>query len=213
MSRPATIGSLLALLAAAGSAHASTTFTASLSNAQETGSVVPTTAAGAPRPASFGSATFVLNDAMNTLTFEAVVNNIDFTGSQTADANDNLVAAHIHAGATAVPGSNGPVVWGFFGSPFNDNAPNDVVTTPFATGTGGTISGKWDLLEGNNTTLKEELPNIFAGRSYINFHTTQFPGGEVRGRILAAVPEPETYALMLGGLALLATVARRRRGR
>ena len=68
MSRPATIGSLLALLAAAGSAHASTTFTASLSNAQETGSVVPTTAAGAPRPASFGSATFVLNDAMNALT-------------------------------------------------------------------------------------------------------------------------------------------------
>jgi hypothetical protein len=212
MSRPATIGALLALLAA-GSAHASTTFTATLSNAQETSPVVPTTAAGAPRPASFGNATFVLNDAMNALTFEAVVNNIDFTGSQTADPNDNLAAAHIHAGAAALPGSNGSVVWGFFGSPFNDNAPNDVVTTAFASGTGGTISGKWDLLEGNNTTLKEQLPNIFAGRSYINFHTTQFPGGEVRGQILAAVPEPETYGLMLGGLALLATVVRRRGGR
>jgi hypothetical protein len=28
-----------------------------------------------------------------------------------------------------------------------------------------------------------------------------------------AIPEPETYALMLGGLALMATVARRRQGR
>jgi len=209
MSKPATLGAL-ALLLAAGAAHPSTSFTASLSNDQETGSVVPTTASGASRPASFGTATFVLNDAMNAMTFQAMVSNIDFTGSQTADLNDNLVAAHIHAGATAVPGSNGPVVWGFFGTPFNDNAPNDVVVTPFASGVGGTVTGKWDLLEGNNTTLKEQLPSILAGRSYINFHTTQFPSGEVRGQIVAAVPEPGTYALMLGGLAVLGAVARRR---
>ena len=55
-----------------------------------------------------------------------------------------------------------------------------------------------------------QLPNILAGRSYINFHTTQFGGGEIRGNIVAAVPEPETYALMLGGLAVVAGVARRR---
>jgi hypothetical protein len=82
--------------------------------------------------------------------------------------------------------------------------------TPFASGVGGTFSGKWDLAEGNNTTLTAQLPNILAGRSYINFHTTQFPGGEIRGNIVAAVPEPETYALMLGGLAIVAGVARRR---
>ena len=210
MSKPATIGSL-ALLLAAGAAHASTSFTATLTNGQETGSpVVPTTASGASRPASSGTASFLLNDAMNAMTFEAMVNNIDFTGSQTTDVNDNLVAAHIHAGPMAVPGSNGPVVWGFFGTPFNDDAPNDVVVTPFASGVGGTVTGKWDLLEGNNTTLKEQLPNILAGRSYINFHTTQFPGGEVRGQIVAAVPEPETYALMLGGLAALGAIVRRR---
>jgi len=101
-------------------------------------------------------------------------------------------------------------VWGFFGAPFNDNSPNDAVVTPFATGVGGTFSGKWDMGEGNNTTLTAQLANILAGRSYINFHTTQFAGGEIRGNIVVAVPEPETYALMLAGLAVVAGVARRR---
>jgi hypothetical protein len=203
-----------ALLAAAAGAHASTTFTATLTTSQEVPLGAPppvlTTAAGAPRPTSFGTATFVLNDAMTSLSFQAVVNNIDFTGLQTVDVNDNLVAAHIHAGATAVPGTTAGVVWGFFGAPFNDNNPNDVVTTPFFGAVGGTISGKWDLPEGNNTNLTAQLPNILSGHSYINFHTTQFPGGEIRGQILP-VPEPETYALMLVGLGAGFLARKRRR--
>ena len=60
--------------------------------------------------------------------------------------------------------------------------------------------------------MAAQLPNILAGRSYINFHTSQFPGGEVRGQILAvtAVPEPETTALVAIGLAMLAVWTRRR---
>ncbi|MBV9891280.1 MAG: CHRD domain-containing protein, partial [Rhizobacter sp.] len=125
-----------------------------------------------------------------------------------------VTAAHIHASPTAVPGTNAPVVWGFIGTPFNDNNPNDVVITPFATGVGGTVSGKWDLTEGNNTTFAAQLGNILAGTSYINFHTTQFPGGEIRGQILAvtAVPEPATIPLLVGGFGVLA-VRTRRRGR
>jgi hypothetical protein len=119
------------------------------------------------------------------MTFSATVFNIDFTGSQSADVNDNLGNAHIHAGVPATPGQNLPVVWGFIGAPFNDNNPNDVVVTPFASGVGGTVSGKWDAAEGNNTTLAAQLPNIFAGNSYINFHTTQFGGGEIRGNFPA----------------------------
>jgi hypothetical protein len=202
---------MLGPLALVAGAHASTTLTATLTNGQENPPTVPTTAAGQPRPASFGVATFVIDDAATSMSFSAVVNNIDFTGLQTADVNDNLVAAHIHASPTAVPGVNGPVVWGFFGAPFNDNAPNDVVFSPFATGVGGTISGKWDLAEGNNTTFAAQLANILAGHSYINFHTTQFGGGEIRGQIVAAIPEPETWALVLAGLGAIGWSARRRR--
>ncbi len=48
------------------------------------------------------------------------------------------------------------------------------------------------------------------GRAYLNIHSTAFPGGEIRA-LLAPVPEPETYALMLAGLALMAPMLGRRR--
>ena len=91
-------------------------------------------------------------------------------------------------------------------------SPNDAVFTPFATGVGGTISGKWDVLEGNNTTLTAQLPNILGGHSYINFHTTQFPGGEVRGNI-GAVPELSTWAMMILGFAGIGVMAYRRKNK
>src|SRR5207249_1148152 len=97
---------------------------ANLTNAQEVPLPTLTITGGGSRPASFGVATFVLNDAMTAMTFTATVNNIDFTGSQTADANDNLLNAHIHASSTVTPTGTAPVVWGFFGNPFNDNNPN-----------------------------------------------------------------------------------------
>ena len=42
----------------------------------------------------------------------------------------------------------------------------------------------------------DQLPNILAGNAYINFHTVQFPGGEIRGALIAPIPEPETYAFV-----------------
>ena len=194
----------------AGSAGAQTVLTATLNNASENPPTVPTTAGGQPRAASFGTASFFIDSAASFMTFTATIFNIDVTGTQTADINDNIAASHIHAGPAVTPTTNAGVVWGFFGSPFNDNNPNDAVVTPFTTGVGGTFSGKWDAPEGNNTTFAAQLANILAGRSYINFHTTQFGGGEIRGNIVAMVPEPESYALMLAGLAVVAGVARRR---
>jgi hypothetical protein len=84
------------------------------------------------------------------------------------------------------------------------------MVTPFATGVGGVFSGKWDMAEGNNTTLTAQIDNLLNGRAYINFHTSQFGAGEIRGNI-AVIPEPATgvIAACCAGFAFLA--ARRRK--
>jgi hypothetical protein len=183
-------------------------FVVSLTNSQEVPPAVPTTTTGAPRPASSGTARFQFNEAQTALTFSATITNIDVSASQTADTNDNLTAAHIHAGAAVAPGVNGPVVWGFFGAPFNDNNPNDQVF--FASPpVGGSFSGKWDAPEGNGTTLAAQLSNLREGRAYINFHTRQFAGGEIRGNFPAADSfRNQLVAGLTGGTLTRATVLR-----
>src|SRR5436190_626484 len=78
-------------------------FVVNLTNGQENPPTNPTTTGGARRPASFGTATFSMNPAQTQMTFTATISNLDFTGSQTVDVNDNLVAAHIHAGPSVTP--------------------------------------------------------------------------------------------------------------
>ena len=201
-----------AMAAAFGTAaNASTILTAKLTHDQETGvpGQTPTrTSTGPARPLSYGHATVELNDLMTEMTMAATIFNIDVTGTQTPDTFDNLVAAHIHVGAP--PGTNAPVRWGFFGLPDNDTTPSDLVVVPFAAGVGGSFFSVWNLPEGNaGTTLATNLPGILAGLSYLNFHTVQFGGGEIRGQL--RVPEPGTLSLLaLAGLAVVRRASRRR---
>jgi len=116
-------------------------------------------------------------------------------------------AAHIHC-CTAPPGNVG-VATGFPGFPaaasgtydhlFN-MADSGVYGAGFLSANGGTAAGAFAAL----------IAGMNAGQAYVNIHNQTFPGGEIRG-FLVAIPEPETYALMLVGLAATAWVARRRR--
>ena len=87
----------------------------------------------------------------------------------------NVFAAHIHTGAT---GANGPVRVTFF------NVPQ---SSPLS------VSAKHILAEGTFTAsdvsgiaFADLLAAIRAGTAYVNVHTTQFPGGEIRGQLQRA---------------------------
>jgi hypothetical protein len=207
-----TILKILALLISTGigSAHAFLLFQATLTTSQEPTISGPTNGlTGQPRATPSGTASFFLNDAQTALSFTATVFNIDF-GGQTADPNDNLMAAHIHGGPLNPATGTRAVVWGFFGSPFNDlNSPTaglasdcEAFTAPGLVG--GTCAGTWDFNEGNpnggSVTLISQLPFLLTDQNYINFHTAQNPGGEIRGQIVR-VPEPGAIPLLFGALA------------
>ncbi len=70
----------------------------------------------------------------------------------------------------------------------------------FVSASGGTAAGAEARL----------MANLTSGNAYFNIHSTTFGGGEIRA-FVTAVPEPETYAMMFGGLALMGAMLRRRR--
>jgi hypothetical protein len=67
----------------------------------------------------------------------------------------------------------------------------------FITGHGGTADSAYTVL----------LAGLNDGKVYLNLHSAAFPGGEIRG-FLAPVPEPRTWAMLLGGLGLIGWAAR-----
>ncbi len=126
----------------------------------------------------------------------------------------NVTASHIHcctalpsAGTIGVatpipsfPGFPSGVTAGTYDQTFDLTAASSY-NPAFVTNNGGTLS----------TAMNTLLAGIGAGKSYLNIHTSQFPGGEIRG-FLQPVPEAQTYALMLTGLVTVGALARTRRG-
>jgi hypothetical protein len=54
------------------------------------------------------------------------------------------------------------------------------------------------------------IAGLIGGQTYLNIHTSMFPGGEIRGQ-LQAVPEPAALLLMGTSLTAAVGVIRRRR--
>jgi len=113
-----------------------------------------------------GQAHFKLSEDGTALEYKLIAANVE-----------NILQSHIHVGAA---GTNGPVVVFLY-----PDAPPAVL-----------IPGRFDgvLAEGVITsadligpltgmTLDDLLAAIEAGNAYVNLHTSQFPGGEIRGQI------------------------------
>jgi hypothetical protein len=135
---------------------------------------------------------------------------INFSG-----LTSNNTAAHIHVingpGDTNTADTLGPVATitpTFTGFPSGTTAGS--YSHLFDTTDAGTYRAGF-ISDAGGTTAQAEaalFAGITEGRAYVNIHTVNFGGGEIRG-FLQAVPEPTTGALLGLGVAVLA--ARRRR--
>ncbi len=138
-----------------------------------------------------GANSVPLNASLATGTFTATLDDVanslavslTFSGlSATASA------AHIHC--CVASNANGPVIIPFIG---------------FPTATSGSYSNIFTGISSSN------IAGIEAGLAYINIHDATFPGGEIRGQLLAPVPEPATWIMLIGGFALVGSALRRRK--
>ena len=189
------IGLVLAVLMLSAVARADQlVFTTTLTGAQE----VPPS--GSP---GIGSALVTLDTLTNLLTV-----NVSFAGLVSP-----TIASHIHC--CAGPGVNAMVattVPTFPGFPLGVTTGTYLMTfdltlastynPAFITAHGGTVAGAQAAF----------IAGLTSGQTYLNIHTSMFPGGEIRGQ-LQAVPEPASLLLLSTGIVAAAGTLRKYRKR
>lgn len=176
------IGLLVTLLLFSAAAKADVVvLTTTLTGSQE---VAPT---GSP---GIGSALVTLDTTTNLLTV-----NVSFAG-----LGSPTIASHIHCctppGANAMVATTVPTFPGF---PLGVTTGTYLMTfdltlastynPAFITAHGGTVASAQAAF----------IAGLTSGQTYLNIHTSQFPGGEIRGQ-LQAVPEPASLLLLTTGV-------------
>lgn len=107
-----------------------------------------------------------------------------------SDLTGNATAMHIHGPAGF--NSNGGVLYNLGSLPGFDGTASS----------GGFV--------GNVTIAPADVQTLLDGDMYLNIHTPDNPGGELRGNIVAAIPEPSSIAI-LGFLGSVTALRRRKR--
>lgn len=149
----------------------------------------------------FSFATIVIDDVSNTLSVSSPFKYL--LGTTTM--------AHIHAGTAEPLLGTAPVAVPFVEFPTGVKAGDYSRTFNLLD---ATVYGA-DFLSANGgsvmTARNALLEDISENRSYLNIHTNLYPGGEIRGFLVASpVPEPSTYAMSIAGLAGVGLMARRK---
>ncbi|HHT46019.1 MAG TPA: CHRD domain-containing protein [Firmicutes bacterium] len=109
-----------------------------------------------------GDTVFKVSDDQMTMRFRLIVNNIA-----------NMTVAHIHLGRR---GENGPIVVFLFG-------PVDPAITVSQGIVQGTLSQRNLVGPLEGQPFSALLNEMQRGNTYVNVHTVQNPGGEIRGQI------------------------------
>lgn len=187
------------------------TFTATLEGGQV---VSPNFADGVPSAAR-GTATFELSDDLTSLAYEIQLDGVVLKANiENRTEGSDVTKIHIHQGDRGV---NGPHVLNIFGLPSEDDAD---LAVDFGN---GILTGLWtdeDAFdengvlfdptgEGTTKQLSSVLDQLQAGDLYLQIHTNNFDGLELRGQI-TPVPEP-AMTLGLAAVAGLSFYTRRRK--
>jgi hypothetical protein len=141
-----------------------TTFTAHLKSSNE-----PPTNGVPVMSDGQGQAIFTLSDDGLTLYYKLIVANID-----------EVTQAHIHCGMAGV---NGPVVAFLYGFNAAGADVNGILAEGSITAANVIARPASASCSGGLQTFEDLIMRIRNGTAYVNVHTFDYPGGEIRGQI------------------------------
>ena len=114
--------------------------------------------------------------ATGTCAFVVSGDRVDFV-LETHGLSAPVVGAHIHIGPA---GANGPVRVGFI----SPNLAGTNTVTPFNAPDGILMENRFSNSDvSGGLSLNDIVSAMRSGGAYCNIHTTNFPGGEIRGQI------------------------------